>query len=188
MNLRGVHICTIEGCWFDWQYISFFYWFLLWNGALMDWVCRSRSCESHNSCLSWTWSAITCKEQLFLVSCNVLETGGSIHCLLLLTFLCIRVWMFVQMNTKTTKGKIESMERAKVLRDQGYLDDRHNQRVCLEQWGSVDWEDQSVEQLLLQWFSCPDKVSYIRVLSVFMQLLQAARATPLTISKACTMQ
>jgi protein phosphatase 1L len=22
----------------------------------------------------------------------------------------------------------------------------------------VDWEDQSVEQLLLQWFSCPDKV------------------------------
>lgn len=96
------------------------------------------------------------------------------------------------MNTKTTKGKIESsevaMERAKVLRDQGYLDDRHNQRVCLEQWGSVDWEDQSVEQLLLQLFSCPDKVSYIHVLSVFMQFLQAARAIPLTISKACTMQ
>ncbi len=43
----------------------------------------------------------------------------------------------MQMNTKTTKGKIEpseaAMERAKVLRDQGYLDDRHNQRVCLEQ-------------------------------------------------------
>ncbi len=66
-----------------------------------------------------------------------LKVGAVLTAFFFYLFYALGFGCFVQMNAKTTKGKIEAsevaMERAKVLRDQGYLDDRHNQRVCLEQ-------------------------------------------------------